>query len=344
MPMLSSKDHFYARSLSKTTVACSVLLSAAWAITPTQVDAASLSLFYEHDVAEFNDPTGRIGKTVTDRRPIDRTMRHDIEFDSQLPCCATGAASNVIRSFSNGDKEQFGRTVNIRTGDVGAETRTFTAGGQVGLGVEMLWAPGLSFRISKTSLKAAQGTTARLSFGIFAHELIDPSRNTYDSIDEILAGPVVTMGQYEAILFGGDRNKPTPTLTIMQSGFDTLLPEPAVFEAGPLNTGWDFGVFEGDLNLAPQGFETGDRFGLSYNWEVSVTSEYGGSPGTAFASFFDPISSEGGLSFDRTDLREIPIGPVPAVPLPAGLWFLFTGMLSLVLGGSRIGRCRRTAN
>lgn len=297
--------------------------------------ASVIDLYLEHDVSEFTN----VARTVASGKTIDEeiTIERETTYDSTIPCCVSGSARSIYKSFgpTGVNDDQFGSRVEIKVGDAGAEDRTITAGGQITSYVRVT-DQYLTFRISKTKLQAAQGATAKLKFGLFLHEIPTPL-TLPTTTQSVLNGPTLFEGQYESTLFGGNFSNPTAGLTINQSGFQTALPEADFYDAGVRNHEWDFGVFEGVVDIYAAGLKLGDEFGLNYTWDVEVHSEYGGFPGTASASFFDPLGSEGGLSLDFSSQTEIPLDglTVSAVPLPAGMWLLGSGLMALLFGRRR---------
>lgn len=308
-------------------------------LAPVQASAASVTLFSEHHVSEFSEPTGVvaqnefIGPTETD------TFVQDLSYTSIKPCCVTGSVSGyfatVGASGATHPTDQFGSKARIRTVDVRSDVRTISAGGQLVYPAKFRGDLADNFRISNTKLKVRAASTARLKFVIAAHEIVDQSKSEYP-VNEVLMGPTLKLAQYSAELFGGDYRGEGASLTISQSGFDVSLPEPDFY----LNrsTGyyeWDFGSFAGNFDLSSFGYTAGTTIGMSYTWGVEVEGNF-----EAFASFYDPLSGDGGISFDRVDKEILPTtngvsAPAP-VPLPAGGLLLLSGLISFWLRTRRI--------
>lgn len=307
-------------------------MAAAICLGSLPATASVINIYTQHDVPEFTN-TNRVEATgLVDSDPV--TLGRNITYDSTQPCCVSGSARSVFKSEDPSfvADDEFGSRVEIRVGDAGAEDRTITAGGQI-ISHLRLDSQFLTFRISNTKLIAARGSTAKLNFDMFIHEIDGPG-----DADHVVSGPTMFEGQYEASLFGGNRADPDPSLTITQSGFQTDLPEPDFVEISG-NYEWDLGIFEGVVDMFALGLDVGDQFGMSYNWDVEVLSEFGNSR-TASASFFDPIGLEGGLALGISDHTIIPIGSTSVVdpsvvPLPAGVWLLGSGLVLLGFGRRR---------
>ena len=242
----------------------------------------------------------------------------------------TGEAKNLHFTSPAITNDQFGSDVELEVGDAREELRSIAAGGQIIKAYRGF--DHLDYRISRTQLDAINGSSAELYFSIFVHEVAD-----IDSVvdyDELLFGPTLIGAQYSAVLSGGDRADPTPSLTISQSGFDSLLPEPDFTTGLGSAVSWTPGIIEGSLDLRSFGLGVDEFFAVSYNWGVKVENEYGGFSGPVSASFFDPLSGDGSFSFDANGTEIFLTGAaddptVTPVPLPAGGTLMLTALAAL---------------
>lgn len=305
--------------------------------TSFAAEASVVSLSYGYDVEGVSPQIDFVQTPdvkISRSNPVVR-VEQDETLPSTQPCCIKGSVRNVFQSkdeiIAN---DEFGSRVDIFVGDASPKTRTVRGDGQIFSLLEFNTVAASAFRISNTKMRAANNTIASVDFDVTIVEV--PKTGTV-SVDDIQFGNVLKALSYEAVLSAGPFSNPSPQLSITQSGFDFPLPEPGFVQVGN-GYEWDFGVAEGLLDISSLGFSAGDRYGMMYSWSAEVETN-GSGFAESYASFFDPLTGEGGFSLDTSDLTFLELGgdtaPAP-VPLPAGFLLLMTGLASILMGK----RCR----